>query len=52
MSGSEAPRPASRANDMLAGMGIGKFEGGVGEESSMVVRCGFARTIWERRFAV
>ena len=52
ISGSEAPRPARRAREMLAGMGIGKFEGGVGDESWRSSRCGLAREIWDRSFAV
>ena len=52
ISGSEAPRPARRASEMLAGMGIGKFERGVEEESWRLPRCGFVREIWERSFAV
>ena len=49
ISGSEAPRPARRAREMLAwmgiGMGIGNFEGGVEEESWRFSRCGLASEI-------
>lgn len=51
ISGSEAPRPARRAREMLAGMGIGKFEGGV-DESRRVSSWGLEREIWERSLAV
>lgn len=52
ISGSEAPRPASRAREMLAGIGIGKFGGGVEDESWRSARWRFAREICERSFAV
>ena len=52
ISGSVAPSPARRAREMLDGMEIGKFEGGVEDESWRFSRCGLAREIWERSFAV